>query len=82
MENVNISFQRACRRAGVNGLTLYDLRHSFGAQMYRATRDLKTVGRFLLHAEGSTQTARYAKAADADVDAAAVAAFGSTLRSR
>jgi len=76
---VNVSFKRACRRAHVTGLTLYDLRHSFGAQMYRATRDLKTVARFLLHADGSTQTARYAKAADAEVDVAAAAAFGATM---
>lgn len=80
VENVNISFQRACRRAGVSGLTLYDLRHSFGAQMYRTTRDEKTVGRFLLHAENSTQTARYRKAADADVDRAAAVAFGAGLK--
>ncbi len=75
VEAVNKSFQRACRRAEVTGLTLYDLRHSFGAQMYRTTKDLKTVGRFLLHTEGSTQTARYAKAADSEVDRAAAAGF-------
>lgn len=78
---VNISFQRACRRAGVTGLTLYDLRHSFGAQMYRVTKDEKTVARFLLHAENSTQTARYRKAADAEVDRSAAAAFGARLPS-
>ena len=76
---LNRSFQRACRRVGVSGLVLYDLRHSFGAQLYRTTRDLATVGRLLLHAEGSPVTARYAKAANAAVDVAAVAAFSATL---
>ncbi len=73
-EKANISFQRACRRVDVHGLTLYDLRHSFGAQLYRVTRDLATVARFLLLA--STKMAeRYAHAANQDVDAAAAAAF-------
>lgn len=79
-QKANIAFQRACRRAGILGLTLYDLRHSFGAQMYRATKDLKTVARFLLHAEDSTQTARYARAAESEVDQAAAAAFGASMR--
>jgi integrase len=77
--SVNVSFKRACHRADVRGLTLYDLRHAFGAQLYRVTRDEATVARFLLHAEGSTQTARYKQAANADVDRAAAAAFGAAL---
>lgn len=76
---LNRSFRRACRRVGVTGLTIYDLRHSFGAQLYRATGDLATVGRMLLHAEGSPMTARYAKAGNADVDAAAAAAFSASV---
>ena len=77
---LNLVFQRACARVGVHGLTLYDLRHSFGAQVYRTTRDLATVSRLLLHAEGSVITARYAKAAHAAVDVAAVAAFSASLQ--
>jgi integrase len=73
-EKCNIAFQRACVKADVTGLTLYDLRHSFGAQMYRVTRDLATVARFLLLA--STKMAeRYAQAANQEVDAAAAAQF-------
>lgn len=79
-DNLNVSFKRACRRAHVTGLTLYDLRHSFGAQLYRLTKDHKTVARFLLHADGSTQTARYAHAANAEVDRAAADAFGAAVR--
>lgn len=77
---LNMVFKRACRRVGVSGLTIYDLRHSFGAQMYRSTKDEKTVGRFLLHAENSTQTARYRKAADAEVDRAAADNFGRAIK--
>lgn len=76
---VNVAFKRACRRIGVSGLTVYDLRHSFGAQLYRVTKDPKAVARFMLHAEGSTQTARYTKRAEADVDREAAAAFGASL---
>ena len=73
-EKCNIAFQRACVKADVTGLTLYDLRHSFGAQMYRVTRDLATVARFLLLA--STKMAeRYAQAANQEVDADAAAKF-------
>jgi hypothetical protein len=56
-------------------MRLYDLRHSFGAELYRRTGDLATVARFLGHAPGSTVTARYALGANAHVDRAAAAAF-------
>ena len=56
-------------------MRLYDLRHSFGAEIYRLTGDLATVARFLGHAPGSTVTARYALGANAHVDRAAVDAF-------
>lgn len=80
-EKVNYSFLRACRRADVTGLTLYDLRHSFGAQLYRVTRDLATVARFLLLA--STKMAeRYAQAANQEVDAAAAANFLPAIEGR
>lgn len=79
---VNVAFKRACRRLGLTGLTLYDLRHSFGAELYRTVKDRATVGRFLLHAEHSTQTARYAKAAEREVDQAAAAAFGVSIATR
>lgn len=77
---VNRSFKRAAKRVDAPAhLTVYDLRHSFGAQVYRSTRDEATVARLLLHAEGSTSTARYRKAADAEVDAVAVSAFTASV---
>ena len=53
IQSCNRSFQRACTKADVRGLHLYDLRHSFGAQLYRVTGDLATVQRFLIHASPS-----------------------------
>lgn len=78
---LNRSFKRACQRAGVDPstVTLYDLRHSFLTQLYKTTRDLATVGRFGLHAEGSRVTARYAQGANRDVDIAAAAAMSADL---
>jgi integrase len=80
-ESLNRSFKRGCRRAGVDPKTvhLYDLRHSFLSQVYRVTRDLATVGRLGLHAEGSPVTARYAKGANREVDVAATVAFEAAL---
>lgn len=81
---LNASFKRGCKKAGLDpqAVHLYDLRHSFLSQVYRVTRDLATVGRLGVHAEGSVVTARYAKGANADVDLAAVAAFDTTLENR
>lgn len=66
---------RACKRVGEAPIRLYDLRHSFGALLYRTTRDLPTVARFLLH-KSLSSTARYAYAAVGDVDRAAAASVG------
>jgi len=78
---LNRSFKRGCVAAGLDPKTihLYDLRHSFLTALYLVTRDLATVGRLGLHAEGSKVTARYAKGADYAVDAAATAALGQFL---
>lgn len=70
---------RACKRSGVPAIRLYDLRHSFGALLYRTTKDLPTVARFLLH-KSLASTARYAMAAVGDVDRAAAASVGQLLR--
>jgi integrase len=80
-ESLNRSFKRGCKRAGLDPrrVHLYDLRHSFLTALYQVTRDLATVGRLGLHAEGSKVTARYAKGADQAVDAAAAAALNQFL---
>jgi integrase len=78
---LNRSFKRGCKAAGLDPKTihLYDLRHSFLTALYQVTRDLATVGRLGLHAEGSKVTARYAKGADYAVDTAAAAALNQFL---
>lgn len=66
---------RACKRCNIPPIRLYDIRHSFGALVYKTTRDLPTVSRFLLHAS-LTSTARYAMGAVDDVDRRAVEQLG------
>jgi len=75
-ERLSMSFKRAARRVlgFATPVRLYDLRHSFGTDLYRRTGDLATVGRLLGHVEGSTMTAQYARGAHDDVDQAALQA--------
>lgn len=81
--SLNQVFVRACRRTvpPVPGVSLYDLRHSFGAMLYRVTRDLATVARFLLHSNVA-MSARYAAGAMQEVDRAAAALAGKSLSRR
>jgi integrase len=73
-ETISRSFKRAARRicGPHTAIRLYDLRHSLGADIYRRTGDLPTVGRLLGHVEGSVVTAQYALGAHAEVDQAAI----------
>lgn len=79
-QSLNRAFQKGCKAAGLDprAVHLYDLRHSFLTDLYRATRDLATVARFALHAADSKMTARYAQGANRDVDQAAAAALDAT----
>jgi integrase len=76
------SFKRAARRVcgADTPITLYWLRHSFGADTYRTTNDLAAVGRALGHRPGSICTPRYAMGANAEVDRAAMAAVSAARR--
>ncbi len=67
-----------CTAADVDGLTPYDLRHAFGALIYRATGDQPTVARLLGHTDLRT-TKRYTVAAHVDVDRSAVDRIGALL---
>lgn len=84
IESLNRSFKRGCKKAGLNpkSVHLYDARHTFLSQVYRVTRDRSTVERLGLHAKGSVCSARYTKAADEAVDAAAVEAFNAALETQ
>jgi integrase len=78
---LNNAFKRGAARVGIapGTIRIYDLRHSFLSHLYRVTRDLGTVARFALHAEGSPLTAMYAAVANEAVDRSAVAAFDASL---
>jgi len=81
---LNVAFKRAAKAAGVDPskVHLYDLRHSFLADVYRETHDQATVGRLGLHSPGSKHTARYTQGAHADVDAAAVRKLADARKAR
>jgi integrase len=74
---VSRSFKRAARRVlgHTTRVHLYSLRHSVGADLYRTTRDLATVGRLLGHTPGSPVTEQYARGAHLEVDRQALAAL-------
>jgi len=74
---VSHSFKRGARQVDGDetAIHLYSGRHTLGADLYRTTKDLATVGRMLNHAPGSRATAQYAQGANADVDRAAAAAL-------
>jgi len=76
-EALGHSFKRAARRVcgPDTPISLYWLRHSVGADAYRAKGDLAAVGRLLGHAPGSICTTRYAMGAHAEVDRATIAAM-------
>lgn len=82
---LNLSFKRACQRIGIPSARVnqYILRHSFLTNLYRVTRDEATVQRLGMHAHGSLMTKRYTKAANPEIDRAAVEQFSNhrvTLR--
>ncbi len=50
----NTSFQRACAKVGIVGKRAYDLRHTFGTEMYRRTHDPLVVQQLMLHRSSET----------------------------
>jgi integrase/recombinase XerD len=71
VDNLRHRVNRAIQAAGVEA-TSHQLRHYYGTQFYRATRDLVATGKQLGHASVST-TQIYAAAADEVADAGAAA---------
>jgi integrase len=70
--SVRKSFVLAMKKLGVTGPRVYDLRHSIGTQIFRATRSLKAVRDLLSHQSERT-AARYALGGVDEVLAAHVA---------
>ena len=64
--SLNKSFQRACAKVGLSGRRAYDLRHTFGTEMYRRTHDPWVVQQLMLH-QSSETTRRYTLSAVPDV---------------
>ena len=56
--SLNQSFKRACAKVGLHGKRAYDLRHTFGTEMYRRTHDPLVVQQLMLHRSSET-TRRY-----------------------
>ena len=55
---LNKSFMRVCSKVGLSGKRAYDLRHTFGTEMYRRTHDPLVVQQLMLHRSSET-TQRY-----------------------
>lgn len=80
-DDLNRAFKKAAHSVDVTGVTVYDLRHSFATALYKATKDLDTVARFLQHSSLALAQ-RYAKGALGEVDRAAAATLGRSLSHR
>jgi integrase len=64
------TFKRLARQAGLSVIRLHDARHTAGTHMYRATRDLKKVQRWMGHATAAITADLYVHDT-ADTDSAA-----------
>ncbi len=59
MRDIKTSFKTACKRAGIEGMRIHDLRHTAASRMVEAGIDLPTVSKILGHSSIQT-TMRYA----------------------
>ena len=62
-EDLKYAWKRICRKAGIAGLRIHDLRHSHASFLVSAGFSLPTIGALLGHSQPST-TARYAHLLD------------------
>jgi integrase len=75
--NIWRAWQRSCKAAGIDGVRIHDLRHSFASELASSGASLPLVGALLGHSAPST-TARYAHLYD-DVQRAAVERVGAAI---
>jgi integrase len=73
LTTIRTAFKNACRRAGITGLRLHDLRHTFASRLVKAHVDIITVQSLLGHVSVTT-TQRYTHTHE-DQRRAAVAAL-------
>jgi len=71
--DVHESFQTACRRAGIKGCRIHDLRHTFASNLVNAGQSLFVVSKALRHST-TQMSERYAHIADDTLFSAADAA--------
>ena len=71
------SWRRLCKTAGISGLRIHDLRHSFASQLVSGGASLPLIGALLGHSNPST-TARYSHLLD-DPQRAAVEKVGAVI---
>jgi integrase len=78
---LRVVFQRACAKAGLKGddFTPYDLRHSFGTEIYLASGDIRATQVLMGHSS-ATLTHRYTLAAVDPRVARALKQWGKRLR--
>jgi integrase len=75
--NVKEDWRQLCQAAGITGLRIHDLRHSFASQLASGGASLPLIGALLGHTQPST-TARYAHLFD-DPQRAAVEKVGAVI---
>jgi integrase len=63
------NWRRICKAAGINGLRIHDLRHSYASQLASAGVGLHVIGQLLGHTQAQT-THRYAHLTDSPLRAA------------
>ncbi|PPJ07765.1 site-specific integrase [Nocardia nova] len=79
--NLNRSFERMCRRAGVRQIRLHDLRHSCATLLFAQGADAATVQRILRHSSIAVTTGVYMEVIE-KVRRDALAGMNSLLRGR
>lgn len=65
VHDIKTAFHAACRKAGIEGLRLHDLRHSFATRLRARGESLTTIRKLMGHSKYET-TLRYAHVLDED----------------
>ena len=80
IKDIKLFWPKICRDAGLEGVRIHDLRHTFASHLVSSGTSLEMVGRLLGHTQAAT-TMRYAHLADDPLREAANR-FGNIVTSR
>src|SRR5262249_30485187 len=80
-DSITRAFRRTCRRAGLNGVRLHDLRHYVATQLLVGGVDVRTVAGRLGHRDAATTLNVYAHFLE-EADRGAADLLASRLRPR